>query len=408
MHSSHMQTRGKKNRPHVVIAGAGIGGLAAALSLLQKGIDCDVYEQAPQVREIGAAIWISPNGAKVLFELGLEDQLRSANLAATEREISLWSTGQAWTLYNQDTPTSWERTLFMMLRSEPQRMLAEAVLRIKPDAIHLNARAVGFEQDKQQVIVKFADGATVTCDALIGADGLHSKIRQAAFGLAPGTFTGVVAWRGLVPKESLPLSYHQPRFSTWIGPTAHVTLYHVRRGNRELVSFSGQADSAWQAESWSEEGSIEDCLKDFNGWHEDIRTLIKHSETLYKWGLFLRPTLECWSDNRVTLLGDACHSMVPYLGQGANMAIEDGFILARSFEKHPDNVAAALHCYQDARIVRTTKAVQGSMAMQNVFHNSALKSLETAEPYIKREWHPDKVAERNNWLFEYDATRVPI
>ena len=341
MHSSHMQTRGKKNRPHVVIAGAGIGGLAAALSLLQKGIDCDVYEQAPQVREIGAAIWISPNGAKVLFELGLEDQLRSANLAATEREISLWSTGQA-------------------------------------------------------------------CDALIGADGLHSKIRQAAFGLAPGTFTGVVAWRGLVPKESLPLSYHQPRFSTWIGPTAHVTLYHVRRGNRELVSFSGQADSAWQAESWSEEGSIEDCLKDFNGWHEDIRTLIKHSETLYKWGLFLRPTLERWSDNRVTLLGDACHSMVPYLGQGANMAIEDGFILARSFEKHPDNVAAALHCYQDARIVRTTKAVQGSMAMQNVFHNSALKSLETAEPYIKREWHPDKVAERNNWLFEYDATRVPI
>ncbi len=176
-----MDTAGKKKRPHVVIAGAGIGGLAAALSLLQKGIDCDVYEQTPQVREIGAALWISPNGAKVLFELGLEDQLRRPNLAATEREIRLWSTGQAWTLYNQDTPTPWERTLFMMLRSEPQRMLAEAVLRIKSDAIHLNARAVGFKQDDQQVTVKFADGATVTCDALIGADGLHSKIRQAPF-----------------------------------------------------------------------------------------------------------------------------------------------------------------------------------------------------------------------------------
>ncbi len=131
----------------------------------------------------------------------------------------------------------------------------------------------------------------------------------------------------------------------------------MRRGNGELDSFSGQADSEWQAESWSEEWSIGDCLKDFNGWHEDIRTLIKHSETLYKWGLFLRPTLERWCVNRVSLLGDACHSMVPYLGQCAKMVIEDSFILVRSFEKHPDNVAAALQCYQDARILRATKAV---------------------------------------------------
>lgn len=395
-------------RPHILIAGAGIGGLTAALALARKGIKVTVYEQAPQVREIGAALWISPNGAKVLFDLGLESQMRAMNLAATTREIRLWNTGQAWTLYGQDTPTPWERTLFMMLRSEPQRMLAEGLLRIAPDSIQLDKRAMGFEQNEHGVTVQFADGTTASGDALVGADGLHSKIRQAAFGQAPGKFTGVVAWRGLVPKERLSDHYREPRFSTWIGPTAHVTIYHVRRGDGEVVSFSGQADSAWQAESWHEQGSIAECLQDFSGWHEEVRRLIENAETLYKWGLFLRAPLDHWSVGRVSLLGDACHSMVPYLGQGANMAIEDAAVLARCIDAHRNNMPAALKRYEDARLQRTTRVVHASANMQNVFHNPELKTLETAEPYIRRQWHPDKVAERNNWLFEYDALTVPL
>ena len=402
----HPDVNLKKSR--IMIAGAGIGGLTAALALLQQGFDVDVFEQAPEVREIGAALWISPNGASVLFDLGLEAGMRAANLASQQREVRLWNTGQSWTLYSQDSPVPWDRTLFMMLRSEPQRLLAEAILRIKPDAIRLNAKAVGFEQDEHGVRVLFQDGSSATGDALIGADGLHSKIRQAAFGVAPGTFTGVVAWRGLVPKDRLPAEYARPAFSTWIGPTAHITIYHVKRGAEEVVSFSAQADSAWQAESWHEVGSIAECLKDFEGWHADIRHLITQAEVLFKWGLFLRAPLPQWSLGRVSLLGDACHPMVPYLGQGANMAIEDGAILARCFALHPADPVRALQRYEQARITRANKVVAASAAMQDTFHNPLLKTLETAEPYIKTQWHPDKVAARNNWLFEYNARTVAI
>lgn len=398
-----------KKSPRVLIAGAGIGGLTAALSLLKKGVDCDVYEQAPELKEIGAGLWVSPNGARVLFALGLEEEMRSVNLEAEDRVVRLWNTGQSWSVYNRQDPAGANHTLFMLLRAELHRILAEAVLRIKPDAIHLNHKVESFEQDAHGVTLKFADGTSVTGDALVGADGLHSKVRQAAFGPAPGRFMGAIAWRGLVPMERLPAHHQRPVASTWVGPTAHVTSYPVRKGAGLYMSFSGQADTnVWQEESWSQVGSISECLQDFAGWHEDIVDLVKNAETLFKWGLFVRETLPSWTLDRVTLLGDACHTMVPYLGQGVNMAIEDGHVLARCIAANPDRPAAALVQYENARRERAANTVRRSAAMQSTFHNPALARPETAEPYVNKQWHPDMVKERYDWLFTYDATAVPV
>ena len=396
------------SKQHVLIAGAGMGGLTAALALLKQGIDVDVYEQAAQLRELGAGLWISPNGTKVLNNLGLQSAIDSINLSARDRVVRMWDTGQQWSVYTKQTGS--DHNLIMVLRSELHRILVEAVQAIKPDAIHLNARVVSCTQDEQQVTLQFEDGRSATGTALIGADGLHSKVRAAVFGPSPGRFTNAIAWRGLVPMERLKEHHRLPVASTWVGPTAHVTSYPVRKGEQEFVSFSGQAEtSQWTVESWSEQGSIAECLQDFKGWHQDIVDLIENAETLYKWGLFIREPLACWSVGRVTLLGDACHSMVPYLGQGVNMAIEDACVAARCLKMEGDtDTAAALQRYSKARADRGALTVQRSLGMQYVFHNDALGNPATAEDYVNQNWSPAKMKERYDWLFEYDANTVAV
>lgn len=396
------------SKQHVLIAGGGMGGLTAALALLKQGIDVDVYEQAPQVREVGAGLWISPNGARVLDALGLHAAIDSINLSARDRVVRMWDTGQEWSVYTKQTGSN--HNLIMVLRSELHRVLAEAVQAIKPDALHLNARAANFTQDAHQVQLQLEDGSSVNGTALIGADGLHSKVRAAAFGPAPGRFTNAVAWRGLVPMERLAQHHRLPVASTWLGAKAHVTSYPVRKGTQEFVSFSGQAEtSQWTVESWSEQGSIAECLQDFKGWHQDIIDLIENAETLYKWGLFIREPLACWSTGRATLLGDACHSMPPYLGQGVNMAIEDACVVARCLQTQGDeDTPAALLRYSKARAERGAATVQRSLGMQYVFHNEALANPATATDYVNQNWSPAKMKERYDWLFSYDANTVAI
>lgn len=393
---------------HVLIAGGGMGGLVAALALLKRGIDVDLYEQAPELRELGSGLWVSPNGARVLHGLGLKEAIDGINTNANDRVVRLWDSGQSWSVYSKQTGT--DHNLIMVLRSEMHRVLVEAVQAIKPDAFHLNAKVAGFTQDQASVTVQFEDGRTATGTALVGADGLHSKVRAAAFGPSPGRFTNALAWRGLVPMEALAEHHRLPVASTWLGPTAHVTSYPVRKGKQEFVSFSGQAETTdWTVESWSEMGSIEECMKDFAGWHQDIVDLVKNAQTLYKWGLFIREPLPQWSRGRVTLLGDACHSMVPYLGQGVNMAFEDAAVLARCLDMDGANdTPAALQRYSAARAERGAKTVDRSLGMQYVFHNDALARPETAIPYVNKNWSPASMKERYDWLFGYDANSVPV
>ena len=331
-------------------------------------------------------------------------------MRAADKEIRLWSTGRTWSLFNRDSATIGDRygvPMFTLHRGDLHAALVEGVRKLNPEAIHLDHRCDGFTQSQNGLELKFANGMSAKGDVLISADGLHSQIRAQLFGAAKPRFTGQIAWRGLVPMDALPEHQRRMVATNWIGPEAHVTCYPVRRG--ELFNVVGQVDrDDWQEESWTTQGSHEECLADFPGWHPEVQCMFRDITTPYKWGLFLREPLNSWTQGRVTLLGDAAHAMLPYLGQGANSSLEDGLVLARCLEAWPDEPGKALARYEAARKERTTNLVDGSAAMAAKFHNEAMAEADTAEQYINTEWHPNKIGARYDWIYQYDAKTATI
>lgn len=395
-------------RSPVLIAGAGIGGLTAALALIRRGVPVRVIEQARELAEIGAGVQISANGAHALFSLGLEPALKDVWCEPAGKEIRLWSTGETWKLFDLGA-VSRERygaPYFMIHRADLHRILLDAVTAAAPDAITLGARVTGFEQDANGVSMFCESGARITGDALIGADGVHSRIRNALFGEMPAQFTGLMMWRGLVPMERLPERLQRIVGTNWVGPGGHVVHYPVRGG--ALMNVGGAIErNDWQVESWTERGTTEEALKDFPGWNDDVHTLIRNIETPFKWALLGREPLERWTIGRVTLLGDAAHPTLPMMAQGANMALEDGVVLARSLDSY-DDVATALQAYEDARRERTARLVRAANDNAGRFHNPALGNAEGAARYVDTEWQEAKVKQRYDWVFEYDPVKAAV
>lgn len=391
----------------VLIAGAGIGGLTAALALLRSGIDVEVYEQAPELKEVGAGVQLAANGTRVLYALGVGDELRALSCEAQGKEIRHWQTGETWKLFDLG-PASIERygfPYFTVYRPDLLEVLARAVRRARPDAIHLGARCASFAQDDAGVTLQLEDRGTVRGDALIGADGVHSRIRQAVLGPDRPEFTGTIAWRGVVPMERLPKHMARMVGSNWVGPGGHIVHYPLRAG--KVMNFVGVLERGdWRIESWTARGTTEELASDYRGWHADIQAFIGAIDTPYKWALMVRAPLERWTSRRITLLGDAAHSMLPFLAQGAVMAIEDGFVLARALSRY--GVEEGLQHYETARRDRTRRTVEGSAANMHRFHNRALADPVEGRRFIDREWASQRIAERYEWLFRYDAETVPI
>jgi salicylate hydroxylase len=393
----------------IIIIGAGIGGLTAALALQQRGLEVVVCEQASELREVGAGVQLSPNGTRVLAALGLLEALRAVSAEPAAKEIRLWSTGDSWPLFDLGTASVAEYGFpyLMVHRGDLHALLAQAVRRASPDAIQLGARLVDIAEATDGVTVTLADGRHIAGALLIGADGVHSQVRALRFGAGQASFTGCSAWRGVVPAERLPPRLARQVGVNWVGPGHHVVTYPLRRG--ELINVVCVVESAdWETESWTTRGSRDDCAADFAGWHQDVHILIDNIDVHYRWALLSRAPIERWHDGRTVLLGDACHPMLPFMAQGAVMAIEDGLVLARCLEAHPNDPARAFAGYEAARVARANRCVRAAERNRQIFHDGRLAEPADAARYVATQWNETAVRERYDWLFAHDALTCPI
>lgn len=394
----------------ITIIGAGIGGLTAAIALLRRGFQVEVLEQAGALGEIGAGIQISPNGVRVLAALGLMDDILAIAAEPAGKRIRLWSTGQEWKLFDLGSLSRqrYGYPYLTMHRSDLHQTLVNAVRALSPDAIRLGIRVDDIRQEGDVVRVFSAGQEVATADFVIGADGVHSQVRHCLFGDDKPRFSGIVAWRGVIDVEQLPVHLRQPYAYNWVGPGKHVIHYPMRGGKLINLVAAVERTQDWGIESWSQRGTQEDFENDFKGWHEDVHHLIRAVAIPYKWALMVRDPMTTWTKGRVTLMGDACHPTLPFLAQGAVMALEDGYLLARALKECDGDIASATKAYENARVERTTKIVQGANENATRFHNPQLAHAEGATAYVDREWNEERVKQRYEWLFEYNAETLTL
>ena len=389
----------------IAIIGGGIGGLSAALHLLHAGFDVHVYEQARAIGEIGAGIQISPNASRLLHRLGLAQPMAETGVKPLFRHQRRWEDGRTLARgpLGPEAEQRFGAPYYNFHRADLIAILAAAV---PPERLHVGHRLVSLTDHGDRVAARFADGKPVTSDLLIGADGIHSVVRSAMLGPEAPTFTGCVAYRGLVPVERIRHLHIPVEAQNWMGPGQHLVQYYVAAQRLMNVVCIIEQDT-WTGESWTDPGDVEDVLAAYAGWHPSVTTLIGAMDETFKWALFDRPPLERWSLGRVTLLGDSCHAMLPMMAQGAAQSIEDGATLAACLRGvAARDVPTALLHYQTLRLPRASRLQAMSRANKTNFHlpdGPAQQERDAKMSGGTTDWAAGSTA----WLYDHDASVLP-
>jgi salicylate hydroxylase len=383
----------------VVVIGAGVGGLTLALLLRQRGIEADVVERSSQLREVGAAVALSANGTRVLHHLGLGDELAAVSL---EPAAVIHREGRDGRVIAMTKDPDWYRDRFgapfySVARTALQRLLADA---LGTGRLHLGNAVEELREQIDGVQVRCASGAAFDADVVVGADGVHSMIRDWVTGArAAPVYSGASGFRGLVSVERVPRLPDPDAAQVWMGAGAHVVSYPVPVNGVPMINFLAVADgpTGWTAPAWTQDAGPGELLTAFTGWHPALLELLGAVPQSARWGLFASRPLPRWSRGRVTLLGDAAHAMLPHYGQGANQSIEDAAVLTTELDGAADLVSA-LRRYQQRRLTRTRKLQKLSWDASAELHlppdGPAAHRRDEGLPYL---------ADRMAWIHEYDA-----
>lgn len=391
----------------IAISGGGIGGLVAALACLARGHDVTVLEQADKIGEVGAGLQIPPNATRILRALDVEREVVATAFRPERIETRMGESGM--TLFTiplaDEAVARWGAPYLHSHRADYIAALYDVLQARAPGAVRLGARVTDFIEDGAGVAVTLADGSTFTADVLIGADGLHSIVREKLLGPDQPRFTGNVAWRAVVPLDQLGDDAPAPTACAWMGRGRHAVTYRLRQG--KLVNFVGVVErDDCTIESWDSAGDRAEALRDFAGWHPTITAVIERADNLFRTALYDRAPLSRWSKGRVTLLGDAAHPMLPFLAQGAAMAVEDAWAVADELSKPGRSVPDALLAYQNRRLARTAKVQAASRVNAKTFHRrTTLGRLATYGPmWLGARLLPSVVHRRMDWLYSHDET----
>ncbi|MYA29689.1 MAG: NAD(P)-binding protein [Gammaproteobacteria bacterium] len=385
----------------IAVVGAGIGGLALALGLARAGRRLRVYEQAPELREIGAGVSLSPNAVKGLRYLGVGERLEAMADEPPTQVTRHYANGKVLVNFRRhNTREQLGAPYLQAHRADLHDLLRERLAALQPDALVLDKELTAVSDDPAGAyVLDFVDGSQAAADLLVGADGLKSTVRREVFSEPAPEFSGFVAWRGLVTRDELGDEQSRPGSMVFVAPGRMFVRYPVRHGRlQNFVAFS-QVDEGWSAEGWSQTGDIDAVREVFSDFHDDARVVLRafSGGRCHKWGLFSRPPLPRWVKGRAAVLGDAAHPMLPWLGQGAAMAIEDAVILCRSLIEF-EGADEALRRYENARRERVT-----------VIHR---ESLHGGERLMQQD--PDELARRpvvteeTLGLSHYDPATEPL
>jgi salicylate hydroxylase len=370
----------------VAVLGGGIGGMTAAAAFHQRGFEVAVYERASTLSEVGFGLQLGPNAVKVARAIGILDELVKFAVEPTAMVSVTWDEAR---LRFRNPYEGVMRRRFdapYMMAHRPD--LHQALIRKVPaSAVHLDKTCISVANTPQGATATFADGTSIEADAIIGADGIHSVVRNQLFGESAARFTKQICWRAMVPMQYAPtdvgpdgsVRLENSDYVGWIGPTGHVICYPVR-GGEFMNIFAGRVSEEWADESWAVSSSVDEMMQAYAGWNEKLLGMFSHIESCYRWGIYDREPLATWVDGRIGLVGDAAHPMMPTLAQGAAQAMEDGLAVARLLGDHRDDLVAGLKAYDSERQPRG-KRVQ--LQARDQFNNNRKP---VAPPPISVDW----------------------